>query len=82
MCKKEEMVQVVTKLGYIKKGYGFKKKTKHATHWVSIFDDSFQAYSYLTDDEELEKIYDSGHCKKESDKKMKNLLKTLVKNHK
>lgn len=79
----KEIVDTLTYKGYEKSGYGYKKVTENNTHWVTLFekDGLIQMYAYFTEDEEFEKIYDTGMIENVTEGQLKVLIEVLVNNH-
>lgn len=76
----KNIVDIITSNGYKEEGYGYKKVTENNTHWITLFDDSLQMYSYFTEDSECEKEYDTGIVSVSGDE-LQTLIKVLVSNH-
>ena len=76
----ENKVDVITSMGYKKEGYGYKRVTDNNTHWITLFDDVLQMYSYYTEYPEGEKEYDTGMVKV-SNNELRTLINVLVNNH-
>jgi hypothetical protein len=75
------LIDALLNNGYLKEGYGYKKVTENNTHWVSLFEDCLQMYAYFTEDEELDKVYDTGNVKV-SEAELHILIKVFNHNHK
>lgn len=60
MTWKENIKNIILSNGYIKEGFGYKRITVENTHWITLFDNCLQIYAYFTEDEECNKIYDTG----------------------
>ena len=55
------MVEILTAAGYHKEGHGYKKVTESNTHWVTLFGEGeLQMYAYASDDDDMDKVYDTG----------------------
>ena len=56
------IIPIITSSGYVQKEYGYVKEIGENTHWITLFKDSgeLQMYAYFTEDEEFDKIYDTG----------------------
>ena len=77
--KQETLEGVVLSNGYNKQGYGYRKIMENNTHWITLFTSGgFQMYAYYTDDEEMEKIYDTGVVEKITPKELEVLIRVLV----
>jgi hypothetical protein len=77
--KEETLEGVVLSNGYNKQGYGYRKIMGNNTHWITLFiSGGFQMYAYYTDDEEMEKIYDTGVVEKITPKELEVLIRVLV----
>jgi hypothetical protein len=77
--KEETLEGVVLSNGYNKQGYGYRKIMGNNTHWITLFiSGGFQMYAYYTDDEEMEKIYDTGVVEKITPKELEVLISVLV----
>jgi len=76
----ENKVDIITSNGYKKQGYGYKKVTDDNTHWITLYGDLIQMYAYFTEDEEREKVYDTGMVKV-SNNELETLINVLVNNH-
>jgi len=77
--KQETLEGVVLSNGYNKQGYGYRKTMGNNTHWITLFiSGGFQMYAYYTDDEEMEKIYDTGVVEKITPKELEVLIRVLV----
>ena len=77
--KQETLEGVVLSNGYNKQGYGYRKIMGNNTHWITLFiSGGFQMYAYYTDDEEMEKIYDTGVVEKITPKELEVLIRVLV----
>lgn len=57
------LLEVVNLNGYTKHFYGYRKITNKHTHWITFFSESIQMYGYSTDDEDMDKVYDTGMIK-------------------
>lgn len=75
-----DSINIALSNGYVKKGYGYTKVTKENTHWITFFDNSLQMYAYFSEDEDFDKIYDTGIVKV-SDSELETLIKIFTKNH-
>jgi hypothetical protein len=71
---------VIISNGYIQEGYGYKKVTEENTHWITLFGDNLQMYAYFTEDNECEKIYDTGIIEVSVDE-LQTLIRVLNHNH-
>ena len=40
-----------------------RKITNEHTHWITLFTETIQMYGYKTDDEDMDKVYDTGMVK-------------------
>lgn len=84
--KKEELsisplLNTVISNGYKAKGYGYVRKTLENTHWITLFKSGgIQMYAYFTEDEDCDKIYDSGIIDVSEDE-LETLIKVLIRNH-
>lgn len=79
---KQQIETIVLGLGYQPKGYGFYKETENRVHWVTIFGEGeFQAYSYMKDDPDYEKEYDTGIIDDANVEELTSILNILVRNH-
>lgn len=59
--KQLALIEIITSHGYKKEEYGYKKVSVNYTHWITLFGEGeMQMYAYCTDDEDLEKVYDTG----------------------
>jgi hypothetical protein len=77
--KEETLEGVVLSNGYNKQGYGYRKIMENNTHWITLFTSGgFQMYAYYTNDEEMEKIYDTGVVEKITPKELEVLISVLV----
>ena len=59
----DALLGVVDLNGYTKHFYGYRKITKEHTHWITFFTETIQMYGYRTDDEDMDKVYDTGMVK-------------------
>ncbi len=67
--------------GYIKKDYGYVKLTEENTHWITLFkSERLQMYAYFTEDEDFDKIYDTGILDISSEK-LRTLIQIFNSNH-
>jgi hypothetical protein len=76
----ENIVDIITANGYEKTGYGYKKTTKDNIHWITLFKDCLQMYSYHKDDGDYDKQNDTGIIRVTGDE-LQTLIKVLVNNH-
>lgn len=78
----KDKIKIATSNDYVKEGYGYKKITKDNTHWITFFekDNTLQMYAYFTEDNEFEKIYDTGIIKV-SEQELQTLINILNTNH-
>lgn len=76
------MIKVLLKNGYVKQDYGYVRKTKDNTHWVTVFKiGSIQMYAYDSeDDDDYVKIYDTGIIGV-TKKELQSLIDIFIKNH-
>jgi len=59
----DALLGVVDLNGYTKHFYGYRKITNEHTHWITLFTETIQMYGYRTDDEDMDKVYDTGMVK-------------------
>jgi hypothetical protein len=75
-----DSINIALSNGYVKKGYGYTKVTKENTHWITFFDNSLQMYGYFTEDEDFDKVYDTGIVNV-SDSELETLIKIFTTNY-
>lgn len=81
----EEKVQnILSENNYVKKGYGYTKKTKHLTHWITFFEkNQIQMYGYYTEEDlDQPNIYSTGVVKGVTPELLSSLIKLFTTNHK
>jgi hypothetical protein len=49
--------------GYTKHFYGYRRVINEHTHWITFFTETIQMFGYRTDDENMDKVYDTGMVK-------------------
>jgi len=59
----DTLLGVVDLNGYTKHFYGYRKITNEHTHWITFFTETIQMYGYRTDNEDMDKVYDTGMVK-------------------
>jgi hypothetical protein len=77
----EYLLPIVLKAGYVKSGFGYKKQTEENTHWITLFENGkIQMYAFFSEDEECDKIYDTGIIEIFSDY-LQVFIEVLIRNH-
>ncbi len=79
---KQELIDVLIFSSYHPHGHGWRKITETKTHWVTSFaNGTLQMYGYMTDDEEMEKEYDTGYIIVPNKQAMQILVNVLTADH-
>jgi len=76
------LIDVLSVNGYEKCGHGYKKVTKHNTHWITLFGcGEFQMFAYSTSSHTPVKEYDTGVIGYASRLQFQVLIDVFTSNH-
>lgn len=77
----EKILELLGRLGYAKKDYGYTRTTENITHWVTLFSgEELQAFGYPKGDPSEENVYSTGVINV-SARDLKKLLSIFLSNH-